>query len=81
MALPTKGDEVGSASSPRGASPSHVVNIKVSDGSAFLTPPTVAFQDGTMQHRIKPRHRSNSRSFFEKRNYSFRAVAVETVCS
>jgi hypothetical protein len=63
VAFPAKRDQIGLCVISMGASPSHVVNVQIPERSALLTTPTVAFQDGTTQRRIKPRRRSNSRSF------------------
>jgi hypothetical protein len=55
-----------SASSPR-ALRRHVMDIEIPEGSAFLTTPTVAFQDQTTHRRLKPWYRLNSLSFLRRR--------------
>jgi hypothetical protein len=63
VAFPAKRDQIGLCVISTGASPSHMVNVEVPEGSAFLTAPIVAFQNHSTQFRIKPRRRSNSRPF------------------
>jgi hypothetical protein len=63
VAFPTKCYEVRLRVVTQGASTSHVVDIEIPEGSAFLAAPTVAFQDQATHRRIKLRSRSNSRSF------------------
>lgn len=63
VAFPTKCYEVLLRVVTEGAAPSHVVDIEIPEGSAFLTTPTVAFQDHTTQRRIKSRRQSNSGPF------------------
>ena len=63
MAFPTKRDEVAFRVVTEGASPFDMVNFQIPERSPFLTTPTVAFQSHASQRRIKPRRRSNPRSF------------------
>jgi hypothetical protein len=67
VAFPTKCDEVRFHVVTEGAAPSHVVDIEIPEGSAFLTTPTVAFQDHATQRPIKPQRRLNSLSFLRRR--------------
>ena len=52
VAFPTKGDQVGLCVVSKVASPSHMMNVEISEGSAFLAAPTVAFQDNATQPRV-----------------------------
>jgi hypothetical protein len=63
VALPTKCYEVRLRVVTEGAAPSHVVDIEIPEGSAFLTTPTVALQNHATQLRIRSRRRSNPRLF------------------
>ena len=45
VAFPTKGDQVGLCVVSKGASPSHMMNVQIPEGSTLLTAPTVPFQD------------------------------------
>ena len=81
VAFPTKCYEVSLRVVAEGAAPSHVVDIKIPEGSAFLTTPTVAFQDHATHHRIKLRRHSNSGLFLRRRGIHFFSSHDETVCS
>ena len=52
VAFPTKRDQVGLGVVTQGASPSHMMNVEISEGSAFLAAPAVAFQDNATQLRV-----------------------------
>ena len=52
VAFPTKRDQVGLRVVSLGASPSHMMDVQIPEGSTFLTTPTVAFQDHATQRRI-----------------------------
>ena len=52
VAFPAKRDQVGLRVITEGAAGSHVVNIEIPEGSAFLAAPTITLQDFLMQPRI-----------------------------
>jgi len=52
VAFPKKGDQVGLCVVSKVASPSHMMNVEISEGSAFLAAPPVAFQDNATQPRV-----------------------------
>ncbi len=45
VAFPTKRDQVDLRIVTKGASPPHMMNVQIPEGSAFLASPTVALQD------------------------------------
>ena len=63
VAVPAQCDQVSLRVVTEGTSPSHMMNVQIPERPTLLAAPTVAFQDHATQHRIKPRRRSNSRSF------------------